>query len=189
MGKVKFGFKNVHVAKLTETNGTISYGTPFAIPGGVNFTADPEGETSPFYADDQEYYTTTAKNGYSGSLEIADVPDKFLTDILGQTLDNNGAVIENKDDKESRFALMCEVDGDPVQRRVVFYDCLATRPAIEYSTKEGSVEVKTATMDLNIKPRSTDGEVKATLPKTDDNTAVYNEFFSNVYEKNSVASI
>ena len=45
---VKFGFKNVHVAKLTESNGAITYGTPFEILGGVNFSADPEGNTNPF---------------------------------------------------------------------------------------------------------------------------------------------
>lgn len=189
MGKVKFGFKNVHVAKITEEEGVITYGTPFAVPGGVNFTADPEGETNPFYADDIAYYTTTAKNGYTGSLEIADVPEKFLTDILGQTKDTNGAIIENSGDKESRFALMCEVDGDPSKRRVVFYDCLATRPAIEYSTKEENVEVKTATMDLTIKPRSTDGQVKATLTLTEENTTIYNAFFTKVYEKDAEAGV
>ena len=182
---VKFGFKNVHVAKLTESNGTITYGTPFAIPGGVNFSADPEGDTNPFYADDVKYYVSTAKNGYTGSLEIADVPKQFLTDIMGMTEDSNGAIVENSGDKESRFALMCEIDGDPTKRRVVFYDCLAIRPSIEYSTKEDNVEVKTATMDLTIIPRSTDGKVKATLSLTDTNATVYNSFFSAVYESSA----
>ena len=182
---VKFGFKNVHVAKLTESNGAITYGTPFEILGGVNFSADPEGNINPFYADDSKYYVSTAKNGYTGSLEIADVPAEFLTNIMGMTQDSNGAIVENTGDKESRFALMCEVDGDPTKSRVVFYDCLATRPKIEYSTKEDNVEVKTATMDITMSPRSTDGKVKAVLPKTDNNTTVYNNFFSAVYESSA----
>lgn len=189
MGKVKFGLSKVHVAKTTEEDGAVNYGVPFAIPGAVNLTADPEGDTTPFYADNTKYYISTAKNGYTGSLEIADTPDEFLTDILGMTKDTNGAIIENSADKESRFALMCEVDGDPNKRRVVFYDCIATRPSIEYSTNEEGVEVKTTTMELTMSPRSTDGQVKATIQLTDENKTVYDTFFTKVYEKDATASV
>lgn len=189
MGKVKFGLSKVHIAKLTEEDGVLNYGTPFAILGAVNLTADPEGDTTPFYADNTKYYISTAKNGYTGSLEIADTPDEFLTDILGMTKDTNGAIIENSTDKESRFALMCEVDGDPSKRRVVFYDCIATRPSIEYSTNEEGVEVKTTTIDLTISPRSTDGQVKATMQLTEENKAIYDTFFTKVYEKDAKASV
>lgn len=189
MGKVKFGLSNVHIAKITETDGTISYAKPIAMPGAVNLTADPEGDTTPFYADNTKYFTSTAKTGYTGSLEIADVPDEFLTNILGQEKDTNGAIIENLNNKESRFALMCEVDGDPSKRRVVFYDCIATRPTIEYSTNEEGVEVKTTTMDLTMSPRSTDGQVKATLQLDESNKNVYNTFFNKVYEKDATASV
>lgn len=177
-----FGLKNVHIAKITKTNNSISYGTPFSIPGAVNLSADVEGDSYTFFADDRAYFKTTSKNGYTGSLEIADVPEEFLTNILGQTKDVNGAIIENQDDKEAEFALMCEVKGDPSNRRVVFYDCLATRPSIEYSTTEESLEVKTCTMDLTMTPRSTDGAVKATLDLTEENKSVYDNFFNAVYE-------
>ena len=33
--KVKFGLSNVHIAKITEAEGEITYGTPFAMPGAV----------------------------------------------------------------------------------------------------------------------------------------------------------
>lgn len=189
MGKVKFGLCNVHVAKITETEGAINYAEPFAMPGAVNLTADPEGDESDFYADNIKYFTSVAKNGYKGSLEIAEVPDKFLIDILGQEKDANGAIIESAEDKEARFALMCEVDGDPAKRRVVFYNCIATRPAIEYSTNEESKEVKTATMDITMAPRTTDKKVKATLEPSEENKNVYNDFFKKVYEKNATASV
>ena len=182
-----FGLKNVHIAKMTKADNVIAYGKPFAIPGAVNLSADVEGDSYTFFADNRPYYKRTAKNGYSGSLEIADVPEQFLTEILGQTKDKNGAIIENSEDKESGFALMCEIDGDPSKRRVVFYDCLATRPSIEYSTTEDGIEVKTCTMDLTMTPRSTDGQVKATIDLTDENQAVYNAFFTKVYEKDATA--
>lgn len=52
--KVKYNLKNVHAAKMTETDqeGTpsFSYETPQAIPGAVSISLDAEGESSPFYA-------------------------------------------------------------------------------------------------------------------------------------------
>ena len=184
-----FGFKNVHVAKMTEINGDISYGTPISIPGGVSFSMDAEGETSTFYADNRPYFQTSANNGYSGSLEMADVPEEFLTDILGQTKDTNGALIENSEDTISKFALMCEAEGDPSNRRFVFYNCLATRPSVELSTNEEGKEVKTASMDITMAPRSTDGQIKAVIDKTEENQAVYDNFFAEVYEKDVQASV
>lgn len=183
---VKFGFSNVHVAKLIEQNNAINYDTPFAIPGGVSFNQDPQGDTV-FYADNMKYFI--GKNGYTGSLVIANVPNEFLIKILGMKEDANGAIIENTANKESRFALMCEVDGDPNKNRVVFYDCTATRPSIEYSTTEEGKEVKTATMEITMAPRSTDGQVKASLPSSTTNKEAYNNFFNSVYEEEQSASV
>ena len=90
--KVKFGLKNCHYAKATldpETN-EVTFATPVAIPGAVNLSLDPEGDTEPFYADDMVYYTTVANNGYSGDLEIALIPDSFRKDILKETEDPQG---------------------------------------------------------------------------------------------------
>ena len=78
--KVKFGLKNCHYAKATldpDTN-AVTFATPVAIPGAVNLSLDPEGDTEPFYADDMVYYTTVANNGYSGDLEIALIPDSLF---------------------------------------------------------------------------------------------------------------
>lgn len=188
--KVTFGLSNVHIAKLIENNGEISYDTPFALPGAVTLTMDKEGAMSIFRADNIDYYKKAINSGYSGSLEIADVIEKFLTDILGQYKDSNGALFENADDIVARFALMCEIDGDVSKRRAVFYDCLAERPSFNHSTTEnGEVSVQTATMDLTISPRSTDKEVKCVLEKTEENKAVYNTFFETVYERTQGSGI
>ena len=188
--KVVFGLKNVHIAKLTESDNTITYGTPFKLPGAVNLTMDKEGAKAIFRADDSDYFTKAINNGYSGSLEVADVVEQFLIDILGQYKDANGAIFENADDKVSRFAMMFEIDGDVRKRRIVFYDCLAERPSIEASTTEkDDVSVKTAKMDISINRRKTDGEVKATLEASDTNTTAFNAFFTSVYEKVPSASL
>lgn len=189
MNKVKFGLSNVHIAKITEEDGVITYGTPFAMPGAKSLTADPEGEQTPFYADNIKYYIANSNQGYSGDLELAMTPQDFLTQILGRTVDSNGAVFESADDTQARFAIMFQGQGDKTGRRWVFFDCTATRPSRENNTKEESVEVGTESMTITMSPRSTDKAVMAYIEPNETNTAIYNAFFDSVYTKNAVASV
>lgn len=96
--KVKYNLKNVHAAKLTESVVAgvtkYTYTAPQAIPGAVSISLDVEGDSSPFYADGIVYFRSVANNGYSGELEIALIPEWFRTDILQETLDSNGVLVE-----------------------------------------------------------------------------------------------
>lgn len=187
--KVKFGLSNVHIAKITETEGKITYETPFAMPGAVGLNADPEGDTTPFYADNIKYYIATSNQGYSGDLEIAITPEQFLTEILGQMKDKNGALFENADDVTARFALMGEIEGDAKKRRFVYFDCTATRPKTENKTKEESTDPQTDTISITMSPRSTDKAIKAVIEPSEQNKAVYDTFFKKVYEKDATAVV
>ena len=187
--KVKFGLSNVHIAKITEVDGAITYGTPFPMPGAVSLTADPEGDTTPFYADNIKYFIAVANNGYTGDLEIAMTPKEFLTQILGQEEDSNGALFESSDDLNARFALMGEIEGDIRQRRFVYFDCTATRPSSEMNTIEESKEPQTDTISITMAPRSTDKAIKAVIEPSETNQEVYNTFFTKVYEKNAVEGV
>ncbi len=127
--KVKFGLKNCHYAKATldpDTN-TVTFDTPVAIPGAVNLSMDPEGDNEPFYADDMVYYMTSANNGYSGDLEIALLPDTFRKDILKETEDANGVLVEDATVETECFALLFEFSGDKKKIRncekITFHFC------------------------------------------------------------------
>ena len=179
--KVKFGLKNCHYAKATldpDTN-AVTFGTPIAIPGAVNLSLDPEGDTEPFYADDMVYFTTVANNGYSGDLEIALIPDSFRKDILKETEDANGVLVEDSTVEPEHFALLFEFSGDKKKIRHCMYYCTAARPTIEGKTKE----VQTEKLELTATPLP-NGLVKV---KTGANTseAVYNGWYSNVYQTES----
>lgn len=187
--KVKFGLSNVHVAKITEQDGEITYGTPFAMPGAVALSADPEGETTPFYADNIQYYVAVSNNGYTGELELAMAVKEFLTEILGQQEDTNGALFESSDDVNARFALMGEIEGDAKKRRFIYYDCTATRPSSEMNTIEDTKEPQTDTIEITMSPRATDHVIKAVIEPNETNQDVYNTFFTKVYEKNAQASV
>lgn len=182
--KVKYNLKNVHAAKLTETvkdgTTTYTYGVPKAIPGAVSLSLDPEGDTSPFYADGIVYFRTVANNGYSGDLEIALIPEWFRTEILLEELDSKGVLIEKADTGESvKFALLFEFDGDKEAIRHVMYNCTCARPTIESETKEDTIEPGTEKLSITADPRS-DGLVKAKTGDTTDKTT-YQNWYTSVY--------
>ena len=179
--KVKYNLKNVHAAKLTKTeDGKYTYATPQPIPGAVSISLDAEGDSSPFYADGIVYFRSTANNGYSGDLEIALIPEWFRTDILKETLDKNGVLIESSKVTEmEKFALLFEFDGEVRCIRHVLYNCTASRPSIESETKEDTIEPGTEKLSLTADPRE-DGLVKS---RTGDTTseATYNDWYKQVY--------
>lgn len=176
--KVKFGLRNVHYAPITEAGGTVTYGTPVRIPGAVNLTLDPDGEAVLFHADDLSYYEENTNNGYTGSLEMALIPDQFKVDILGNKVDANGAVIENADAKVKKFALMFEFDGDANKTRHVSYYVLPTRPSVVGATTTTTKEPQTESMDVTARPAPDTRNVKAKLSQSDTG---YDDFFSAVY--------
>lgn len=183
MNKVKFGLSNVHIAPIISASGNgVTYGTPFALPGAVNLTLDPEGESADFFGDNTKYFSEFANQGYSGSLEIALINDDFRTKILGESTDSNGAMIESTDDTINNFALGFQINGDATNRKYWFYNVSAQRPSTASQTIETSKEPNTDTLNITASARISDNKVKVFLEKTADNVTAYNGFFEEVYE-------
>ncbi len=180
--KIKFGLKNVHYAVVTEAGGEVQYGTPKRIPGAVNITLDAAGESVQFYADDMVYYEENTNDGYTGSLEMALIPDDFRKDVLGEIEDANGALIENKDAKAKHFALMFEFDGDAKKMRHVLYYVFASRPSVSGSTRTNTKEPQTETLNITARPALDTGDVKAKVPQGE---AAYDDFYTTVCLKNA----
>lgn len=149
--KIKYGLSNVYYAKATidPSTGAATYDTPVAIKGAVNLSLEPQGELSPFYADNIKYYIVSNNSGYEGDLEIALIPDSFRKDILGEIEDTNGILVETTEATAQPFALLFQFEGDDKATRHVFYNCTATRPTVAGATKEDSTEVQTETLNLS----------------------------------------
>lgn len=182
--KVTFGLKNAHFAVIeNETEDSVTYGTPIRIPGAVEISLEPRGEMTEFYADDILYYTAQNNQGYDGTLNIANIPDKFTIDCLGEEQDEEDKVITEKSNKEGKkFALLFEFDGDIKATRHVLYNCSANRPTIASTTRSNSKEPNTNELSFVSSPRSTDLAVKT---KTTTNTPkeIYDNWYKSVYEK------
>lgn len=183
--KIKYGLKSVYYAKITalSNDNEPTYGTPVQWPGAVNLSLSPEGEATPFYADNSEYWKGSGNSGYSGTLESALVPDSFKTDILGEVADAKGVYFEDANATTTYFALLFQFEGDQNATRHVMYKCSATRPNTEGSTKEDTVSPQTETINITATPihdatLSTDIVKARTNEETDATT--YSGWFSAV---------
>ena len=151
--KVKYGLSNCYYAVLDETQGT--YGTPVALPGAVNLSLDQEGDTNKFRADNIDYYVSISNGGYSGDLELALIPDSFLTDVMGEIVDQtSGLQYERADAKPKAFALLFQFEGDEHSTRHVLYNVKATRPTLASQTTEETIEPVTETISVTATARN-----------------------------------
>lgn len=180
--KVKYGLSNAYYAVLDETLGT--YGTPVALPGAVNMSLEPQGDTNKFRADNIDYFVSISNNGYEGDLELALIPDSFRTDVLGELVDaTTGLQYERADAKPKPFALLFQFEGDDHATRHVLYYCKATRPQLASQTTEETIEPVTESLSITATARvitinSSDAPVvKGRCKETDSG---YANFFSAV---------
>lgn len=183
--KIKYGLKSVYYAVATiAADGSATYAAPVALPGAVSLSMDPQGELTPFYADNIVYYMSSANNGYEGDLTLAMVPDSFKKDVLGYVEDTKKVLVEDADAEPAHFALLFQFEGDAKAIRRVLYNCVAGRPTDNGNTKEENVSPETDQLSLTattIYNASLDKNVvKAECNDTTD-ADVYAGWFSNVY--------
>ncbi|MNR93713.1 hypothetical protein D3C72_247730 [compost metagenome] len=182
--KVTYGLEKVHIAFFDESNASQpAWETPVPIPGAVRWTPEAQGDTNTFYADNGPYAVFSSNNGYNGELEMALIPDDILAKMIGWEIDSNGMLVEVTDGIPKKFAILGQVQGDQKNRRFVYYDCQANRPAKERTTKGESIEVATDVLSMVVSPIEIGGRtiVKGDLELSDTNATAYNAFFTSVY--------
>lgn len=182
--KIKYGLKNVYYAIATiGDNNTATYATPKAFPGAVSLSMEPQGENTPFYADNIEYYIVNSNNGYEGDLEMALITDAFKTDVLGMVEGGNGLVYEDANAEIIHFALLFEFNGDEKAKRHVMYNCTAGRPAANGNTKGENIEPETETVTISAKPihvAALDADIVKAETGPNAGDTVYNGWFDAV---------
>ncbi len=175
--KVRFGLKNVHVCSITEDAGAITYDKPTAWKGAKSLTLDPEGDTNTYYADNTAYFATNTNNGYSGSLEMSEIPEEIEKMIFNVVTTEEGNLAEDANLLPNNVALMFQFEGDVNATKYIFYKVVFSRPNVEGETKEESTDPKTTSMDITAIPVEKDDHqwVRSKCRKGDTN---YENFFS-----------
>ena len=181
--KVTFGLSNAHYAIITEgENGAITYGTPVRLPGAVSLTLEPKGEQADFYADNLVYYTTSANQGYDGTLEIAQLTEEFRQEVLGETVSTTDKVfVESANANPKKIALLFEFDGDVKATRHLLTYVTVSRPGLNAATKTESTEPGTGELTFVAGPRPSDYVIKLSTG-SETTEGVYDAWYTSVYD-------
>lgn len=185
MGRVRFGLKNFHYSIYDDDKKT--YGAWKSIPGIVQLTADPQGDTNTFYADDVAYYIASTNSGETGSIQFAALTDEMLQDLLGYETDStSGLTFEPTDAVHKTVAIGYEIDGNMEKQRGIRYNLTFSRPSQESNTKSDSSDPDTVTLDYTAIGRDftvggeTRNVLKAHCDNSGDTHTSYDKFFDSV---------
>jgi len=189
MEKITFGIRNVHYAGKTEDeNGAPTYGAIKRWIGADELSIPPVGDPVKIYADDVVYYNLPINQGYEGNLNVRQVPEDFKVNHMGEYKDTNGVMIEKSDAVPQEFALLGEFQTDVGGKRFALYNVSAGRADLAGKTKQDTVDPQLFSVPITCMPTVSDGIVKATINKSD-NESVYNSWFDSVYYNPSYASV
>lgn len=174
---VVFGLEKIHVGEYdVASDGTVTLGAPYHIPGAVDMTQDPESEQTVFNADNRAYYMATDDNGYSGELEMAVFPDEFKVRFLNYSIMPGGGVGKFKDKPSKKLYMAWEFKGDKERRRGIMYNIEPGMISREFKTTEQSKEPVTAKLPYRCLGDVATGLTKACYKPGD---AEYGTLFSN----------
>lgn len=148
---VEFGISNLHVCTYdVNSDGSVTMGTPIALPGSKSLSLEPDEEEQKFYADNTVYYSSFSDNGFTGSIEVAKFTDEFKTTFMNYVKLADGGVGQYKNKNRQNVCIMFECEGDAQNRRGILYNVSLGGIQRSYSTREGSKEPTTETMDITV---------------------------------------
>lgn len=165
--KVEFGISQLHVGTYTDTEGTVTLGTPYHQKGAVSFSPEEQSEQNNFYADNIIYWSGYSGGSIEGDLEVAMFDDAFKTQFLGYKALTNGGLANVKNASKPNVYIAFQVEGDAEARRVILYNCTLGAITREYATIEESKEPATETLGVTCVGDNATGVTMAVLKPGD----------------------
>lgn len=165
--KVEFGISNLYVGTYTESNGTVTLGTPYHQKGAVSFSPEENSEQNTFYADNIAYWSGYSGGSIEGDLEVAMFDDAFKTQFLGYATLTNGGLANVKNATKPSVYIAFQVEGDAESRRVILYNCSLSGITREYATIEDTKEPATETISVTAVGDNASGVTQAVFKPTD----------------------
>lgn len=165
--KVLFGISQLHVGTYTESNGTVTLGTPYHQKGAISFSPEESSEKNDFYADNIAYWSGYSGGTIEGDLEVAMFDDEFKTQFLGYKELTSGGLASVKNATKPNVFVAFQVEGDQESRRCILYNCSLGAINREYSTITENKEPQTATIPVTCIGDNVSGVTMATFKPTD----------------------
>lgn len=180
---IQYGLSNVRISKMLA-DGTYGPIREYDLP--VNLSLERQSNLQDFYAGNRKVASIETDQGFSGSLEGMYFPDWFLTEILNQVVDDDGAILQGGGEKSSYYAMGFQFEGDESGTRVWACKCKSTPPKGSHQTTDEGVNADHETVDVSATSRTfTDGNntwkyAVAIMRDTPETHEAYETFFDAV---------
>lgn len=121
----KINVKNVHLAEITEIDGTLTFGTPELITGAMELSRNPQISTGQLYGDGKVAHKSNKKGAYEIVLNHNKIPVRWRRWMEGTTV-SNGVESGASSDVPKPFAIGWEVEKTAGDKELIwFLYCIA----------------------------------------------------------------
>lgn len=187
---VAVGLKDIYYALLTKDDSTgATYGTPKKLAPAITANVSPTVNSATLNAEDGPLLTANALGEITVEIGVADIPFDVQAEILGQTINSDGVLIDNADDQAPELALgFRRTLHDGTSRLTWLLKGTFQLPTEEGKTKEGTPEFQTPTITGTFLKRIYDGNwrYRVDTGREGANQTVIDSWFQAVYEPSAI---
>lgn len=185
----KIGLTNLWYGKLTEgVDGTPTYDGAHSFGKAISCSVEVTNNEAMLYADDALAESDTSFNNGTVTLGVDEDSDVVFADVLGHTVDSNGAVVKKSTDTAPYIGLgrviTKMVNGLYKYKAEFIYKTKFAEPSAEDNTKGESVEFTTPEIEGTIASLS-DNDGTWCTTKTFDNKADAVDFIKDILGGNA----
>lgn len=182
---VPVGLKDIHYAKLLKDDKTgVTYDTPKWLAPAISANISPAVNSATLNADDGPIITANSLGEIAVEIGVADISLDARADILGQTINSDGVLVDNADDEAPEIALgFRRTLHDGTSRLVWLLKGRFRLPNEEAQTKQGTPSFQTPTINGTFLKRIYDGNWRFLMDtgRAGANQTAIDNWFKEVY--------
>lgn len=178
------GLKNFYYAIVTEdAEAGTTYEAPKRLGAAISLSETPTTNMSTLYAENGPAETASSNGPTTAEVGVKELTPQVRADLLGQTVNADGVLVQSRDDRAPYVALGFQMTGESENDAFVWlYKGKFSRPTTSGTTKGESVEFSTPTISATFISRDSDGQERASIVQDETNQAITAAWFTNVYE-------
>ncbi len=120
MSEKKINVTNVHLAEITESGTTLTFGDPEHIAGAMEISRIPQVSSGQLYGDGKIANETSRINSYQITLNINKIPSKWRRYMEGRTV-KSGVESGTSKDEPKPFAMGWEVEKTNGKKELIWF--------------------------------------------------------------------
>lgn len=120
MSEKKINVTNVHLAEITESGTTLTFGAPEHIAGAMEISRIPQVSSGQLYGDGKIANETSRINSYQITLNINKIPSKWRRYMEGRTV-TSGVESGTSKDEPKPFAMGWEVEKTNGKKELIWF--------------------------------------------------------------------